>query len=271
MSPVNWRDLIRWERMPHILCPGCGNGTILNVLVRALAEKFEAGELDPDRTVLVSGIGCSSRLPGYVRLDSLHTTHGRPLAFATGLKLANPDLEIIVLTGDGDAAAIGGNHLIHAARRNLDVTVICSNNLIYGMTGGQVSPTTPEGAKSTTTPYGNPEPPFDLCELVMGAGAPHVERWTTAHPQQLKRAIHRALERDGFSFIDVLSQCPTNYGRRNDLKSPREMLEWLRENTSTKDEPGKIRIGILRDEERKPFHERVHELIEEVSGDEEGG
>ncbi|WP_148688876.1 2-oxoacid:ferredoxin oxidoreductase subunit beta [Methanopyrus sp. SNP6] len=270
MTVVDWKELIRWDRMPHILCPGCGNGTILNVLVRVLAEKFEEGELDPDKTVLVSGIGCSSRLPGYVKLDSLHTTHGRPLAFATGIKLANPDLEVIVITGDGDAAAIGGNHLIHAARRNLDVTVICANNYIYGMTGGQVSPTTPRGAKSTTTPYGNPEPPFDLCELVIGAGAPHVERWTTAHPAQLSAAIARALEREGFSFIDVLCQCPTNYGRRNDMRDPREMVKWLRENTSTRDEEGKIRIGILRDEEREPFLKRMYDMIEEVRTSEEG-
>ncbi len=260
-------DVLRMDRWPHILCPGCGNGTILNVLARELVERFEEGDLDPDKTVLVSGIGCSSRLPGYFRLDSLHTTHGRPLAFATGLKTVNPDLEVIVITGDGDAAAIGGNHLIHAARRNLDVTVICANNYIYGMTGGQVSPTTPEGDVSTTTPYGNPEPPFDLCELVIGAGAPHVERWTTAHPVQLKAAIGRALDREGFSFIDVLSQCPTNYGRRNGFRDAREMVEWLRENTSKRDEEGKIRIGVLRGEERESFHARIKRVLEKAGGD----
>jgi 2-oxoglutarate ferredoxin oxidoreductase subunit beta len=178
--------------------------------------------------VFVSGIGCSSRAPGYIITDSLHTTHGRALAFATGVKMANPDLHIVVFTGDGDLAAIGGNHFIHAARRNVDMTVVCMNNQIYGMTGGQGSPTTPLGALSTTTPYGSAEPPFDLCELAIAAGASYVARWTSYHVKELTKAVRAGLELPGFSFIEALVQCPTNYGRRNKFRQVEDQVEYLR-------------------------------------------
>ncbi|MCJ2540921.1 MAG: thiamine pyrophosphate-dependent enzyme, partial [Candidatus Thermoplasmatota archaeon] len=175
---------------PSIFCTGCGIGNVLNYSLRAL----DAEKIDLDKTVFVSGIGCSSRLPGYIDADGLHTTHGRALAFATGIKTADPDLHVVIFTGDGDAAGIGGNHLIHAARRNVDLTVICVNNFTYGMTGGQVSPTTPVASKTTTTPYGNVELPFDLCDLVIGAGASYVARWTLGYPYETIRATREAAE-----------------------------------------------------------------------------
>ncbi|MDD1660365.1 MAG: thiamine pyrophosphate-dependent enzyme, partial [Methanomicrobiales archaeon] len=217
-------DWYRADRLPTIYCVGCGNGTVINCALQAvdtLAWKKE-------ETVFVSGIGCSSRAPGYIATDSLHTTHGRALAFATGVKLARPDLHVVVFTGDGDLAAIGGNHFIHACRRNVDMTVICMNNWIYGMTGGQGSPTTPVGAVSTTTPYGSAEGVFDLSELAVAAGANHVARWTSYHVKELTRAIQTGLETPGFSLIEVLVQCPTGYGRRNRLREVVDMIEFLK-------------------------------------------
>jgi 2-oxoglutarate ferredoxin oxidoreductase subunit beta len=171
--------------------------------------------VNPDKIALVSGIGCSGRVAGYVRLDSFHTTHGRALPFATGLKLANPELNVVVFSGDGDLAAIGGNHLIHSARRNIDMTVICINNFNYGMTGGQLGPTTPLEARTATSPYGNFETPFNLPHLVAAAGATYIARWTVMHPRQLERSIAEAMVKPGFSFIEVLAPCPTVYGRMN--------------------------------------------------------
>jgi 2-oxoglutarate ferredoxin oxidoreductase subunit beta len=199
----------------------------------AALRAIEALQLDPDRVVVVSGIGCSSRVAGYLNFNTLHTTHGRALAFATGVKLANPELHVIVMSGDGDLAAIGGNHFIHACRRNIDITCICFNNYIYGMTSGQYSPTTPTGAYATTAPYGNVERPFDLCELAAAAGASYVARGTTYHAPQLPGLIRKGLEKKGFAFIDVLSGCPTYYGRRNDLRTPVALLEWQRDNAVT--------------------------------------
>ena len=173
---------LREDRLPHIFCPGCGNGIVMNSFFKGL----EDSSIDFDNVVMVSGIGCSSRIPGYVKCDSLHTTHGRALSFATGLKVGNPDLDVVVFTGDGDAASIGGNHLIHAARRNINLTVICINNNIYGMTGGQISPTSPLGSYGTTAPYGSTDVPFNLAKLVTGAGASYVAKWTTAHPNPLR-------------------------------------------------------------------------------------
>jgi 2-oxoglutarate ferredoxin oxidoreductase subunit beta len=221
MAFTEW---LRADRLPHIWCAGCGNGTIINCTLTAVEEMGWKKE----DTVFVSGIGCSSRAPGYIITDSLHTTHGRALAFATGVKMANPDLHIVVFTGDGDLAAIGGNHFIHAARRNVDMTVVCMNNQIYGMTGGQGSPTTPLGALSTTTPYGSAEPPFDLCELAIAAGASYVARWTSYHVKELTKAVRAGLELPGFSFIEALVQCPTNYGRRNKFRQVEDQVEYLR-------------------------------------------
>jgi len=197
--------------MPHIWCAGCGIGLATSCFIRGI----ERAGLDLDKIALVSGIGCTGRVAGYVKLDSFHTTHGRALPFATGLKLGNPELKVVVFSGDGDLAAIGGNHLIHSARRNIDMTVICINNFNYGMTGGQMGPTTPLEARSTTSPYGNFEYPFNLPYLVAASGATYVARWTVLHLRQLERSIAEALVKPGFSFIEVLSPCPTVYGRMN--------------------------------------------------------
>jgi 2-oxoglutarate ferredoxin oxidoreductase subunit beta len=208
-------DLIRTDRLPHIWCTGCGIGTVFASCLSAM----KGGGLDLEKTAMVSGIGCSGRAAGYVKLDSFHTTHGRAIPFATGLKLGNPELNVVVFSGDGDLFAIGGNHFIHAARRNIDMTVICVNNLTYGMTGGQVAATTPHQAKTTTTPVGNPESPFNLPLMALASGATYVARWTMLHIREMTDSIQTALTKSGFSFIEVLAPCPTNYGRRNREKA----------------------------------------------------
>ncbi len=208
-------DWLRTDRMPHIWCPGCGIGTAFSACLSAMA----ATGLPKENFVMVSGIGCSARGAGYANVDSYHTTHGRAIPFATGLKLANPDLNVVVFSGDGDLFAIGGNHFIHAARRNVDLTVVCVNNYNYGMTGGQVAATTPHLAKTTTTPRGNPENPFNIPLLAFAAGAAYVARWTMLHARDLMDSIEEALKKPGFSFIEVLSPCPINYGRRNKEKA----------------------------------------------------
>lgn len=208
-------DLIRTDRIPHIWCPGCGIGTVFSSCLTAI----KATGIPYNQFAMVSGIGCSGRAAGYIKLDSFHTTHGRAIPFASGIKMAKPELNVIVFSGDGDLFAIGGNHFIHAARRNMDMTVICVNNLIYGMTGGQVAATTPSNAKTTTTPFGNPDAPFNLPLLAYAAGASYVARWTILHVRDLTNAINEALLKKGFSFIEVLAPCPINYGRRNKQKS----------------------------------------------------
>ncbi|MDF2630148.1 MAG: korB [Symbiobacteriaceae bacterium] len=215
------RKYLRQDRLPHIWCPGCGHGIVMQALVRAI---HNVG-LSQDKTVIVSGIGCSSRASGYMDFDTIHTTHGRALAFATGIKMANPELNVIVMTGDGDASAIGGNHLIHAARRNIGITCICLNNNIYGMTSGQFSPTTPECALATTAPYGVIDPSFDLCKLVQAAGASYVARGTAMQARMLEKYITNALKNDGFSFIEAIDQCPTYFGRKNKLGDAYAMMK----------------------------------------------
>ena len=208
-------DLLRTDRIPHIWCSGCGIGTVFASCLVAM----KTSGLDLRKMTMVSGIGCSGRAAGYVKLDSFHTTHGRAIPFATGLKLANPELSVVVFSGDGDLFAIGGNHFIHAARRNIDITVICVNNLNYGMTGGQMAATTPHLAKTTTTPMGNPEAPFNLPLMAYASGATYISRWTILHARDLTNSIEKAFNHKGFSFIEVLSPCPVNYGRRNKEKS----------------------------------------------------
>lgn len=209
-------------------CPGCGDGTIAQSLLRAIDQLG----LDLDEFVFVCGIGCAGWIPSpYLAADTLHTTHGRPLAFATGVKLARPDRRVVVISGDGDLTAIGGNHLIHAARRDLDLTVLCVNNRIYGMTGGQVAPTTPPGIHTTTTPQGSLERPFDLCRLVEAAGATYVARWTTAQPRFITRSVVRGLQHQGFAFIELISQCPVHYGKMSGEGNAVEMLHGFEENT----------------------------------------
>ena len=207
--------LLRTDRIPHIWCPGCGIGTAFSSCLTAIKESG----IDLQKTVMVSGIGCSGRGAGYANLDSYHTTHGRAIPFATGLKLANPELNVIVFSGDGDLFAIGGNHFIHAARRNIDLTIICVNNFNYGMTGGQAAATTPYNKKTTTTPMGNPESPFNLPLLAYASGASYIARWTILHTRELTDCIEEAILKRGFSFIETLSPCPTNYGRRNKEKT----------------------------------------------------
>jgi len=219
-------DLIRSDRIPHIWCSGCGIGTAFASCLTAM----KSSGIDLQKTCMVSGIGCSGRAAGYVDLDSFHTTHGRAIPFATGLKLGNPSLNVVVFSGDGDLFAIGGNHFIHAARRNIDLTVICLNNLNYGMTGGQVAATTPHLARTTTTPSGNPEQPFNLPLLAWASGATYVARWTMLHVRELTDCIQKAILKSGFSFIEVLGPCPINYGRRNREKSL-QTLKLYRERT----------------------------------------
>ncbi|MBI4055530.1 MAG: 2-oxoacid:ferredoxin oxidoreductase subunit beta [Elusimicrobia bacterium] len=218
-------ELFRADRFPHILCPGCGIGAAMHCLAQAMTESG----IPLDRHVCVSGIGCSSRVPGYLNVDSYHTTHGRSIPFATGLALVRPDLEVTVFAGDGDLFAIGGNHFIHAARRNVDLNVICINNFNYGMTGGQAGPTTPFGAKATTAPFGNWERPFNLPYLASAVGAVFVARWTTLHVRQLKEAVRSVMKKKGFAFIEVLSPCPTGFGRPNGIGDGLEEMELYRE------------------------------------------
>lgn len=262
---------LRKDRLPNIFCAGCGNGIVLNTFFNGM----EMAEVDFDSIALASGIGCSSRIPGYVKCDSLHTTHGRPISFATGLKLGNPDLNVVVFTGDGDAAAIGGNHLIHGARRNIDMTVICINNSIYGMTGGQISPTSPQGSYGSTAPYGAFERPFDLSELVKAAGATYVARWTTAHALQLSNAIKKGLNNKGFSFIEVISQCPTYFGRKNKLRTPVDMMRWMKDSSvnkrkadqmSAEELEGKIVVGEFANAPHPECSQELYNLIEEKYG-----
>lgn len=229
-------DWYRLDRLPHIYCAGCGNGTILNCTLRAVHELG----WERDGTTFLSGIGCSSRAPGYTSTDSLHTTHGRALPFATGVKLVKPEQNVVVFTGDGDLSAIGGNHFIHACRRNIDLTVICMNNNIYGMTGGQGSPCTPYGAITTTTPYGMHELPFNLCALAEASGANYVARWTSYHVKQLTEAIKVGLETPGLSFIEVLAQCPTSYGSKNKMRQVSQMVDFFKTHAVLKEKAERI-------------------------------
>jgi 2-oxoglutarate ferredoxin oxidoreductase subunit beta len=213
-------DIIRSSRMPHIWCPGCGIGIAMRCYAQAILES----EIEIDQHVVVSGIGCTGRVAGYMNIDSYHTTHGRAIPFATGMKLANPDLTITVFSGDGDLAAIGGNHLIHAARRNIDIKVVCLNNFNYGMTGGQAGPTTPKGAKATTAPYGNPELPFNLPYLLAASGANYVSRWTTLHVRQIRDEILFTYSKPGFTFLEILSPCPVGFGKSNNIEDGLEEM-----------------------------------------------
>ncbi len=217
------KTYLREWAMPHVLCPGCAHGIVLRSFLTAVDQL----QLNQDKVAMVAGIGCSSRLAGYVDFCTLHGTHGRAPAFATGLKLARPDLDVVVITGDGDGLAIGGNHLIHAARRNVDITVLMLNNSIYGMTGGQAAPTTPEGAIASTTPTGNTEPNFDACKLLIGAGASFVARVFAANPLEMTKVMAEGLDHRGFSFIEVVSDCPEYFGRYNKVGGGAEMLNWM--------------------------------------------
>ncbi len=226
MNPKIYQ-MINQEAYPTPFCPGCGHGILMGAVLRAIAEL----EMDMKQMLFASGIGCAAWIISpHFKADTLHTLHGRAVAYATGAKLFNPKLKVMVISGDGDISAIGGNHLIHAARRNIDMTVVCANNSIYGMTGGQVASTTPLGSFTSTTPKGNPEPPFDLCKLVEAAGATFVARQPVSSPIPLTNTLKKAIAHKGFSFVEVLSPCPTHFGRRNAFRGANEMLQGLRKN-----------------------------------------
>ncbi|HZT30293.1 MAG TPA: 2-oxoacid:ferredoxin oxidoreductase subunit beta [Bryobacteraceae bacterium] len=270
-NPVE--PFLRVDRMPHIWCPGCGIGTTVNCFTRALLES----KVDLNRVAVVSGIGCTGRVAGYARLDSFHTTHGRAIPFATGLKLANPGLEVVVYSGDGDLTAIGGNHLIHAARRNIDIKVICVNNMIYAMTGGQTAPTTPATAITSTAPYGAFEPSFNLVQLAESAGASYVARWTTYHVRQLSRSMSEMFQKRGFCFIEVLSPCPTLYQRRNKLGDGLDTMKYYKEagkirhgaptSEAVLTKQGEILLGKFVDRDRPDYLELMRRQLYEQLGD----
>ncbi len=262
MPPVHRSVVYGWlrhdKKFPHVWCPGCGLGILLGSLLRALSQSG----LDRNQVVLVSGIGCSGRLPVYVDVGSVHTTHGRALTFATGIKLARPELTVITVMGDGDATAIGGNHLIHAARRNLDIKAIIVNNQTYGMTGGQYSPTTPLGAKASTAPYGHIEPSFDISALSATAGAAFVARSTVYHVTQLDQLLGLAIAKPGFSVVEVLSPCHTNFGRQNRLGSQVDMMKDFKkrgvrverwDKLAPQERQGRYPLGVLVDRDLPGF------------------
>jgi 2-oxoglutarate ferredoxin oxidoreductase subunit beta len=256
------------KRFPHIWCAGCGIGIFMQALIRVI----DRSQYSKDDIVLISGIGCSGRLPVYVDFNTVHTTHGRALTFATGIKLANPRLKVITVMGDGDAVAIGGNHFIHAARRNVEIASFILNNNVYGMTGGQSSPTTPHGAITASAPYGNIEPDFDICHLAEAAGAVFVARSTVYHTRLLERLIGRALQKKGFAAVEVVSHCVIHAGHFLHVKTPVEMMKWQKENSITVEKAkrqseaeleGKLVIGVLTDRERPNYHEQGQSLLGE--------
>ncbi|MDR0498539.1 MAG: 2-oxoacid:ferredoxin oxidoreductase subunit beta [Holophagales bacterium] len=265
--------VLRQDRIPHIWCPGCGIGTSLNCFARAL---MDCG-LNLDKVAVVSGIGCTGRTAGYLNLDSFHTTHGRAIPFATGLKLSNPELSVVVYSGDGDLFAIGGNHFFHAARRNMDLLVVCVNNYTYGMTGGQVAPTTPLGPTQTTMPYGNFEQSFNLPFVADACGATYVARWTAYHVRQLAKAMNEALLKKGLRFIEVLCPCPTLYSRRNKLGDGVDQMKYYKEKSVIKNGAdtkeavltfqGEIIVGKFIDRERPTWLDSMNKHLSVALGD----
>jgi 2-oxoglutarate ferredoxin oxidoreductase subunit beta len=258
------KDYLRERFFPHIWCAGCGHGMVLNGLVRAI-EKLG---MSKNEIVMVSGIGCSSRITGYVDFHTLHTIHGRALAFATGVKMSRPELTLIVPMGDGDALAIGGNHFIHAARRNIDITAIVMNNRIYGMTGGQFSPLSGEAIRATTAPYLTIDPSFDVVELSKAAGATFVARTTTYHVQQVADIIRQAILHAGFSVVEILSQCPTYFGRKNKAGSTVDMVKWFKKNTTPigskakKENPELIERGIFVQQDKPEYCKQYEKIVQ---------
>lgn len=253
------------KKFPHVWCPGCGIGIMLGSLIRAIDE---CG-FNKDEIALVSGIGCTGRLPVYVDFNTLHTTHGRALTFATGIKLAKPGMKVIVVMGDGDAVAIGGNHFIHAARRNVDISTVILNNSVYGMTGGQYSPTTPYGMKTTTSSYTNVEQSFSVSELAVTAGAVFVARGTVYHAKMLDSLMKKAFQKKGFSVVEVIGHCHTQYGRLNRMGTAVEMMTWQKDHAVTVEKAAqmkeeelkdKFKIGVLVDKELPVFHEEYEKV-----------
>jgi 2-oxoglutarate ferredoxin oxidoreductase subunit beta len=263
------------KKLPTVWCPGCGLGIVMSALIRAIARL----ELHKNDVCVVSGIGCTGRLPTYVDFNTLHTTHGRALAFGTGVKLANPRLTLIAAMGDGDALAIGGNHFIHSCRRNIDMTAIVVNNSIYGMTGGQYSPTTPHGKRGTTAPYGNVEQAFDVAGVAVAAGATFVARTSTFHARELDKLIERAIRHGGFSVVEVITNCHTSYGRLNKFASPVDMIAWQRDNAVTveaskkmtaEELEGKFTRGVIVEKKAPEFIEAYDELAARLRAERAG-
>lgn len=265
--------LLRMDRIPHIWCPGCGIGTV----VSSFADALKKSNLDLNKVAVVSGIGCTGRVAGYIKLDSFHTTHGRAIPYATGLKLANPELKVVVFSGDGDLTGIGGNHFIHAARRNMDLVIICVNNFNYAMTGGQVAATTPLTANASTAPYGNFEGAFSLPYLAEASGATYVARWTALHLRRVSKSIQEALHRKGFSFIEVITPCVTLYARRNRLGDGLNLMKYyydkseIQHGADTRDTAisfqGKLIVGKFVEKERPTFLDAMNEHLGRVLGD----
>ncbi len=264
---------LRMERIPHVWCPTCGIGTVLQCYVAALKR----AKMDLDKVSVVSGIGCTGRAAGYLRVDGFHTTHGRAIPFATGLKLARPELHVTVFSGDGDLSGIGGNHLIHAARRNMDLLVVLVNNFIYGMTGGQNAPTTPLTARSSTMPFGNFETPFNLPHLAASCGATYVARWTCLHIRRLTWTLEEALGRKGFRFVEVIAPCPTLYSRLNKLGTGLDGLRFYHDNAEIRHGADTRDVGIdfqegfvcgkFVDEELPTFEDRMRDHYQATLGD----
>jgi 2-oxoglutarate/2-oxoacid ferredoxin oxidoreductase subunit beta len=261
-------NYVRERFFPHLWCSGCGHGIVLNCLLRAIDEL----KIDKNDIVMSSGIGCSSRICGYVDVHTLHTLHGRALAFATGVKMSRPNLKVIVPMGDGDATAIGGNHFIHACRRNIDMTAIIMNNNIYGMTAGQYSPLSGRGRLATTAPYGKISHDFDAVQLALGAGATYVARTTVFHAKQLIKFLSEAIEHKGFSVVEVLSPCPTYFGRKNKIGGPLQMMDALKDTTvpigspAKQENPKLIERGVFKNEVKTEYCEEYDMLIERVRG-----
>jgi 2-oxoglutarate ferredoxin oxidoreductase subunit beta len=266
-EPKVYEYLRHKKKFPHMWCAGCGIGIVMHAIIRAVDRLG----LDKDEVAMISGIGCTGRMPVYVDFNTMHTTHGRALAFATGLKMVRPEMKVIVVMGDGDALAIGGNHFIHAARRNIGLTSIVVNNSVYGMTGGQYSPTTPTGGLTTTGPYGNIEQPFPICDLARAAGAAFVARSTVYHAIELDRLIEQAIEKKGFSVVEAVSYCHTTYGRLNKLGKPVDMMRYLKENSvkvrdsaerEREEQEGKIVRGVFLDRDIPEYTELYDQVIE---------
>ena len=264
---MNYLDYLKTQDFPLFWCAGCGNGAVLGAIVRSFASLGYSRE----ETVVVTGIGCWGKADDYVTTNSFHGTHGRALAFASGVKLANPKLHVIALMGDGDGVTIGGNHFIHAARRNVDVTAILVNNYNYGMTGGQYSGTTPENSVTSTSRYGHIEAGFDICKLAQAAGAPFVARSSTDDPLAMERLITAGLKKKGFSFIEVIAPCPTHFGRNNGMKNAADLMKWVKERSvsvtkaKTMDEAAladKLIMGKLTDVEREDYGAKYQKVIE---------
>jgi 2-oxoglutarate ferredoxin oxidoreductase subunit beta len=257
---------INESKLPTFWCSGCGHGVIIHALAQALDEL----EIPPHRIVMVTGIGCFGRADDYFLTNALHTLHGRAIAYATGVKIARPDLVVCALMGDGDASSIGGNHLIHAARRNLGILALVANNRNYGMTGGQYSPTTKTGDKTVTSRYGFPEAPFDLCELVKAAGASYVARSTVSHYHMLVKYLKQGITKGGFSFIEVMEPCPTMYGKFNELGEPPEMIQHICEEVTPvakwQEGSGKIPVGVLCDRNLPEYTQVYDDLIRRAGG-----